>query len=146
MATRLIKIGKRVKGGGQMAMVEIDGVTLEVELDPKLFSVAVVEAINVETERRIKAINKAPKPGTLQRRGPGSLFNVTGLLRQTYYKFVDGSWEVHGGRRLHRSVMNRLRAVGRLNLQAILKVKAVKKALNKDMVRAIVRFVPKTGV
>ncbi len=142
MAKKIIRIGKRVKGGNQMVRVDIDGVELEVELDPKKFSQPVIEAINKETERRIKAINEAPKPATVERRGPGGLFNVTGRLRQTYYRFVDSGWQLHVGRNLPRAVMNRLRAIGKINLQAILKVKAVQEALNHDLVRAMVSMKP----
>lgn len=142
--SKLLKVGRFSKGGNLKAAVEIQGDTLEVELDPKLFAEPVITALRNETVKRIGAISVAPSPATVEKRGPGKLFNVSGYLRSGIYKeYLEsaGHWTIvlPPGRELPRPVMNRLRAVAKLSLQSLLRAPAVRKALEQDMMRAIVK-------
>ncbi len=146
MADKLLRIGRWRKGGELMAGVEISGETLEVDLDPKNFAEPVAKALRDEISRRIAAINVEAAPATIKRRGPGKLFNVTGYLRSGIlqnFAEAQGHWRIMlpAGRELPRPVLNRLIAVTKANLQNLLKVAAVRKAVEEDLPRAIVRVV-----
>lgn len=143
---KIIRFGRRIKGGGVIAKVNIDMDIIEIELDPKKFPEPVIDAIHREVTRRIGAITKLPAPATIERRGRGPLFNVTGTLRGGITKeFVGNGWALllPASRALPRLARRKLTAVGKIGLQSLLKVATVKQAVQDALPNVITRVIGK---